>query len=62
MLAFIGTPGVQELAIIGLILFLLFGAKKIPNLMRGIGKGVREYKGIIKEVHNKVNDIKNVVK
>jgi sec-independent protein translocase protein TatA len=36
--------GGQELIIIALILLLLFGGKKIPELMRGIGKGVREFK------------------
>ncbi len=35
--------GVKELLIIGLIILLLFGAKKIPELMRGMGKGMREF-------------------
>lgn len=41
LLAMIGGP---ELAIIVLALLLLFGGKKIPELMRGLGKGVREFK------------------
>ena len=40
----LGMLGGQELIIIGLILLLLFGGKKIPELMRGLGKGVREFK------------------
>ena len=36
--------GGQELIIIGLILLLLFGGRKIPELMRGLGRGVREFK------------------
>ena len=40
----LGMLGGQELIIIALILLLLFGGKKIPELMRGLGKGVREFK------------------
>lgn len=36
-----GTP---ELLIIGVIILLLFGAKKIPDLMKGLGSGIREFK------------------
>ncbi|MFC6103428.1 Sec-independent protein translocase subunit TatA/TatB [Olivibacter domesticus] len=41
LLAMIGGP---EIAIIVLALLLLFGGKKIPELMRGLGRGVREFK------------------
>ncbi len=60
MLAFVGMPGIQELLIIGLILVFFFGAKKIPDLMKGIGKGVKEYKDTMKDVNNEINEIKNV--
>lgn len=40
-LLFIGT---QELIIIGLVILLLFGGRKIPELMRGLGKGVKNFK------------------
>lgn len=40
-LLFIGT---QEIIIIALIVLLLFGGKKIPELMRGLGKGVKSFK------------------
>ena len=36
--------GVTEIVIIALVVLLLFGGKKIPELMRGLGKGVRSFK------------------
>ncbi len=41
---FLGIIGTQEIIIILLIVLLLFGGKKIPELMRGLGKGVKEFK------------------
>lgn len=41
MLAFLGVP---EIIIILVIVLLLFGGKKIPELMKGIGKGVKDFK------------------
>ncbi|SEM06665.1 sec-independent protein translocase protein TatA [bacterium A37T11] len=41
LLAFLGTP---EIIIIVVAILLLFGGKKIPELMRGLGRGVREFK------------------
>ena len=43
--------GMQELLLIGLVILVFFGAKKIPEFMKGLGKGVREFKDGIKEVH-----------
>jgi sec-independent protein translocase protein TatA len=43
-LAFIGTLGTQEIVVIFLIVLLLFGAKKLPELARGIGKSMGEFK------------------
>jgi sec-independent protein translocase protein TatA len=40
----LGIIGTQEIIIILLIVLLLFGGKKIPELMRGLGRGVKEYK------------------
>lgn len=40
----ISMPGGTEWLIIGLIIVLLFGAKKIPDLARGLGKGMKEFK------------------
>lgn len=41
---FIGTVGIPELLIIGFLMVLLFGAKKVPQLMRGVGQGIKELK------------------
>ena len=43
-LLFIGNLGWGELIIIALVVLLLFGGKKIPELMKGLGKGVRSFK------------------
>ena len=42
--------GMQEVIIIALIILLLFGGKKIPELMKGLGKGVKSFKDGMKEV------------
>jgi sec-independent protein translocase protein TatA len=46
-----GSLGFQELLVIGLVVLVLFGGRKIPEFMRGLGKGLREF-----------NDAKNNVK
>ena len=55
-LLLIGGIGMQEILVIALIVLLLFGGKKIPELMIGIGKGVRSFKdgvnGLEKEIDN----------
>lgn len=55
-LLLIGGIGMQEILVIALIVLLLFGGKKIPELMKGIGKGVRSFKdgvnGLEKEIDN----------
>lgn len=43
-LLFIGGVGMPEILFIALIVLLLFGGKKIPELMKGIGKGIRGFK------------------
>jgi len=52
------TIGVWEWVIIALVVLLLFGGKKIPELMKGLGKGVKSFKEGMKEVENDVNEIK----
>ena len=44
---FIGWIGAQELILIVLVLLLLFGGKKLPELMRGAGRGIREFKDAV---------------
>jgi sec-independent protein translocase protein TatA len=46
----LGIIGGQELIIILIIALLIFGGKKIPELMRGLGKGVKEYKNALNSV------------
>lgn len=46
--------GAGELLVIALIVLLLFGGKKIPELMKGLGKGVRNFKEGINEVENEI--------
>ena len=54
------TIGWAEILLIALIVLLLFGAKKIPELMKGLGKGVKSFKDGIKEVDDEVKEIKEV--
>jgi len=43
-LVFLGIPGVWQIVILVLVILLLFGGRKIPELMRGIGQGMKEFK------------------
>ena len=45
-----------EVLVIGLVVLVLFGAKKIPEFMKGLGKGVREFKDSVKDVKKEVED------
>ena len=47
-----------EWIIIALVVLLLFGGKKIPELMCGLGKGVKSFKQGMKEVEGEMNEIK----
>ena len=60
-LLFIGDVGMQEVLVIALVVLLFFGGKKIPELMKGIGKGARAFKEGINEVERdiKVSDNAN---
>lgn len=63
-LLLIGGIGMQEILFIALIVLLFFGGKKIPELMNGIGKGVRSFKdglnGVEKELEDDKTDSKDV--
>ena len=50
--------GMQEVIVIALIVLLLFGGKKIPELMKGLGKGVKSFKDGMKEIEDD-EEIKN---
>jgi len=58
-----GMPGGIEIFIVVLIILLLFGAKRIPELARGIGQGIQEFRkasdDIKKEIDKGSEDVKN---
>lgn len=58
---FLGGVGAGEIVIIALVILLLFGGKKIPELMRGIGKGVRSFKEGMNEAKEEANKIKDEI-
>ncbi len=53
-LAFIGTLGAQEMILIFLVMLLLFGAKKLPELARGLGKSMGEFKKARQEFEHEI--------
>lgn len=46
-LVFAAMPGGWEMVVIALVILLLFGAKKLPELARGLGQGIKEFKGAV---------------
>ncbi|MBR6030950.1 MAG: twin-arginine translocase TatA/TatE family subunit [Bacteroidaceae bacterium] len=54
-LLFIGPLGMPEITVIALVILLLFGGKKIPELMRGLGKGVSQFKKGMNEIEQEIN-------
>lgn len=54
LLAFIGSLGGGELILILALLVILFGTKKIPELARSLGKGIREFKDATKEIKDEI--------
>ena len=58
-LLFLGNLGTGEIVIIAVVVLLLFGGKKIPELMKGLGKGISQFKRGMKEVEEeiKIDDI-----
>ena len=57
-LAFVGM---WEVIIIALVILLIFGGKKIPELMKGLGKGVKSFKEGMKDVEDDVKEIKKEI-
>lgn len=49
---FLGVVGPWQLVIIVVLVLLLFGGKKIPELMRGLGNGIREFKDATNQLNN----------
>ena len=54
--------GSSEILIIALVVLLLFGGKKIPELMKGLGKGVKSFKDGMNSVENTLNEMPNETK
>jgi sec-independent protein translocase protein TatA len=54
-LLFLGNIGAGEIIIVALVVLLLFGGKKIPELMKGLGKGVKSFKDGLKEVEKDID-------
>ena len=57
---FIGGIGMQDVLLIVLVVLLFFGGKKIPELMKGIGKGVRSFKEGMNNVEKEIDEIKDI--
>ena len=53
---FIGGLGMQEVLLIALVVLLFFGGKKIPELMKGLGKGVRSFKEGMNNVEKEIEE------
>ena len=53
-LLFLGNLGMPEIVIIAIIVLLLFGGKKIPELMKGIGKGIKNFKEGVKGIEDDI--------
>ena len=53
-LLFLGNLGTGEIVIIAIIVLLLFGGKKIPELMKGNGKGVKNFKDGVKGLEDDI--------
>ena len=54
---FLGSLGFWEILLIVLVILLLFGGKKIPELMKGLGKGVKSFKKGMQEVEDNIKDV-----
>ncbi|MBO4561714.1 MAG: twin-arginine translocase TatA/TatE family subunit [Bacteroidaceae bacterium] len=57
---FLGGLKLGEILIIVLVILLLFGAKRIPELMKSMGKGVKSFKQGMKEVEDEINSTDDV--
>ncbi|MDE5878004.1 MAG: twin-arginine translocase TatA/TatE family subunit [Muribaculaceae bacterium] len=53
-LLFMGGLGMSEILLIALVILLFFGGKKIPEMMKGLGKGVRSFKAGLNELESDV--------
>ena len=56
LLTILAIPGGLSIALIVLAVLLLFGGKKIPELMKGLGKGMKEFKDAKKDISKETED------
>ncbi|MBQ3609989.1 MAG: twin-arginine translocase TatA/TatE family subunit [Bacteroidaceae bacterium] len=56
-LLFLGNIGTGEIILIALVVLLLWGGKKIPELMKGLGKGVKSFKDGMNEIEKDIKDM-----
>ena len=56
------SPGPWEILLVILVIIMLFGKKKIPELARGLGKGLREFKKATREIKDEVDTVTEDVK
>lgn len=56
-LLFLGNIGTGEVILIALVVLLLWGGKKIPELMKGLGKGVKSFKDGMNEIEKEIKDM-----
>lgn len=57
-MAFLQNIGLPELLVVLVLVLLLFGAKRLPEIARGLGKSIQEFKKGVKEIERDVNDEK----
>jgi sec-independent protein translocase protein TatA len=56
ILLFLSGVGFNEILLIGLFVLVFFGARRIPEFMKGLGKGVKEFKDAVKDVKKGVEE------
>lgn len=59
---FLQNLGAGEIVIIALVILLLFGGKKIPELMKGLGKGVKSFKDGMADVEKEIGNLDDEIK
>ena len=60
-LVYAAIPGGWEMVVIALVILLMFGAKKLPELARGLGQGIREFKGAVDGVKDELKDVEDSI-
>ena len=60
-LVFAAMPGGWEMVVIALVILLLFGAKKLPELARGLGQGIKEFKGAVEGAKDELKDAQDAM-